>query len=51
MSAQTALLRTLAFFALAIGPALLCVLLLVLPTGPLRTFVRRYTDHFQRVSV
>jgi tight adherence protein B len=45
VSPQTAVLRTLAFFLLAIGPALLCVLLFVLPTSPLRTSVRRYTDH------
>jgi tight adherence protein B len=45
VSPQTALLRSLALVALAIGPALLCALLLIAPSSPLRRTITRYIDH------
>ena len=45
MSPQTSILRAFAFLALSLGPAALIVLLVVVPSGPLRTSVNRYTDH------
>lgn len=48
MSPQTALLRTLAFVCLTLGPAALFVYLFVVPTGPLRTLIQRYTNHLDR---
>jgi tight adherence protein B len=44
VSPQTSLLRILAFVALSIGPAALFVYLFVVPTGPMRTAVTRYTE-------
>jgi len=48
VSPQTALLRTLAFVCLTLGPAALFVYLFVVPTGPLRTLIQRYTNHLDR---
>ena len=45
MSPQTSILRSFAFVALSLGPATLIVLLFVVPSGPLRTSVNRYTEH------
>jgi tight adherence protein B len=42
------MLRTLAFVFLAIGPAALFVYVFVVPTGPMRVMVQRYTDHLDR---
>jgi tight adherence protein B len=42
------MLRTLAFLFLAVGPAALFVYVFVVPTGPMRVMVQRYTDHLDR---
>jgi tight adherence protein B len=44
VSAETSLLRAIALFALAIGPAVLIVLLAVAPTSPLRQAVDAYLN-------
>lgn len=47
MSAETSLLRSIALFALTIGPAALVVMLVVLPSSPLR---RGITAYFNRLD-
>jgi tight adherence protein B len=42
------MLRTLAFVFLAVGPAALFVYVFVVPSGPMRVMVQRYTDHLDR---
>ena len=48
MSPQTAAMRLIAFVCLTLGPPALFIYLFVVPTGPLRTLVTRYTGDLDR---